>query len=123
MTLLYVALGGLLGTIARWFLSGAIPPGEGSFPRGTLAVNLLGSLALGFVMRYGTESLQWTPAVRAGLTIGFCGAFTTMSTFAYEAVQLGAAGQWLRTGSYLMLTVAGCYLAIIAGSALAGRLL
>lgn len=38
--------------------------------------------------------------MRAGLTVGFCSAFTTMSTFAYAAVQLGAAGQWLRTGNY-----------------------
>ncbi len=123
MTLLYVVIGGALGTLSRWAVSGWLPPSDGGFPRGTLIVNLLGSLLIGFAMRYGTATLQWSPELRAGITIGFCGAFTTMSTFAYEAVQLGSSGQMLRTGLYLVVTVVGCFAAVIAGSALAGRLL
>ncbi len=123
MTLLYILVGGALGTLSRWLVSGWLPPGEGGFPRGTLVVNLLGSLLIGFVMRYATGTLAWSPELRAGVTIGFCGAFTTMSTFAYEAVQLGASGQAVRLGAYLLVTVAGCFAAVLAGSALAGRLL
>jgi CrcB protein len=121
--LLLIALGGLLGTLARWSLTGALTQADGGIPRGTLVVNVLGSLVIGFVMRYGTATLAWAPEVRAGITIGFCGAFTTMSTFAYEAVQLGSAGQFLRMALYLAATVIGCLAAVVAGSSLAARLL
>jgi CrcB protein len=121
--LLHVAIGGLLGTLARWWMSGTLATPGAGLPRGTLAVNLLGSLVIGFVMRYGTETLAWSPEVRTGITIGFCGAFTTMSTLAYEAVQLATTGQFLRAAAYLIVTVVGCLAAVVAGSQLAGRLL
>jgi len=120
--LLHIAIGGVLGTLARWGMSGALTTPDAGLPRGTLAVNLLGSLVVGFVMRYGTDALAWSPEVRTGITVGFCGAFTTMSTFAYEAVQLATAGQFLRTAAYLVVTVVGCLAAVVAGSQLAGRL-
>lgn len=119
--ILSVAFGGVLGTLARWGVSGALPQGESTIPRGTLAVNLIGSFVVGFAMRYGAESLAWSPTLRAGITIGFCGAFTTMSTFAWESTQLGASGQWLKVAAYLAITVVGCFFAVLAGSALAGR--
>lgn len=123
MTLLLIAIGGLIGTVARYLMTGIIPPGDSGFPRGTLVVNVLGSIALGFLMRYGTDTMQWSPAVRSALTIGFCGAFTTMSTFAYETVQIASAGQVMRTGLYVALTAIGCFGGVVAGSSLASRLL
>ena len=119
----FIALGGLAGTLARYALQGWLQPRGGGFPVGTLAVNLLGSLALGFIARLGTGSTVFSPEVRAGLTIGFCGGFTTMSTFSYETVALLNDGQLWRAGLYAGGSVLGCLTAVVAGAALANRLL
>jgi CrcB protein len=123
--LAYVALGGLLGTVARYALQGWVQARAGAtgFPAGTLAINLLGSLALGFLIRYGTGSAVFSPEMRAGLTIGFCGAFTTMSTFSYESVRLLGDGDFWYAGLYMGGTIFGCLAAVLAGIALANRLL
>lgn len=118
-----IALGGLFGTLARYGLQGWLQPRGAGFPVGTLVVNLLGSLVLGFLVRFGTGSSVFTPEVRAGLTIGFCGGFTTMSTFSYETVALLNDGQLWRAGLYAGSSVLGCLAAVYAGIALANRLL
>src|SRR5213083_2839481 len=123
MGILYIALGGVAGTLARYGLQGLIQPRGGTFPTGTLIVNLTGSLALGFILRYATGSTVVSPELRGGLTIGFCGAFTTMSTFSYESVALLQDGQYWRAGLYAGGTVLGCFLATVAGLTLANRLL
>jgi CrcB protein len=120
----YIALGGLLGTLARYGLQGFVQRGgAGVFPTGTLAINLIGSLALGFLVRYGTGSTVISPELRGGLTIGFCGAFTTMSTFSYESMKLLADGEYWYAGLYMGGTIVGCLAAVIAGTALASKLL
>jgi fluoride exporter len=123
--LLYVAAGGLLGTVARYFLQGWVQTSSGTstFPVGTLTVNIAGSLALGFLIRYATGSTVLSPEMRAALTIGFCGAFTTMSTFSYESVALLGDGEYLRAALYMSGTIAGCVLAVVAGTVMAERLL
>ena len=92
----YIALGGIVGTLARWFLQGWIQHRSGfaMFPVGTLAINLIGSLIIGFVIRLATGSTIVTPELRGALTVGFCGAFTTMSTFSYEGMKLLADGEY-----------------------------
>jgi len=122
--LAYIALGGLVGTVARYALQGWVQErAAGTFPLGTMVVNLLGSLALGFLLRYATGSTVISPELRAGLAIGFCGAFTTMSTFGYETLALLQDGQVWRAGLYMGGTVLGCLAAIIVGTLLANRLL
>jgi CrcB protein len=64
-----------------------------------------------------------SPDMRAGLTIGFCGAFTTMSTFSYESIALLGDGEYVRASLYMGGTVLGCLLAVVAGTVLAERLL
>ncbi len=121
----YVAVGGLLGTVARYGLQGWIQDrvGDSTFPLGTLGVNILGTLLVAFVMRYATGTVVMSPEVRVGLTTGFCGAFTTMSTFAYESQALLGSGNYWHTALYAGTTLIGSFLAVYAGIALANQLL
>ena len=124
MTILYIALGGVAGTLSRYGLEGWIQGRSASgFPLGTLTVNLAGSLLLGFILRLATGATFITPDVRAGLTIGFCGAFTTMSTFSYESVALLNDGDYLRAALYMGATIVGCIVAVMLGTALGNKLL
>jgi len=124
LTILYIALGGVAGTLSRYGLEGWIQGRSASgFPLGTLTVNLAGSLLLGFILRLATGATFITPDVRAGLTIGFCGAFTTMSTFSYESVALLNDGDYLRAALYMGATIVGCIVAVLLGTALGNKLL
>jgi CrcB protein len=118
LRILYIALAGVAGTLARYGLEGWV---QGR--AGTLAVNLTGSLALGFIIRYATGSIVVSPDARAALTIGFCGAFTTMSTFSYESMALLWTGDYWRAGLYMGATIVGCLAAVALGTAVANRLL
>jgi len=121
----YIILGGIVGTLARYYAQGWIQvrAGWGGFPTGTLAINLVGSLVIGFVIRLATGSTVISPDLRAGLTIGFCGAFTTMSTFSYESMALLRDGEYGYAGLYMGGTILGCLAAVMIGTALANRLL
>lgn len=125
LMILFIIVGGVLGTLARWYLQGWIQSTAhaGSFPLGTLLVNISGSLVLGFVARLGTGSTLISPEMRGGITIGLCGAFTTMSTFSYESVQLLGDGDYVRAGIYMVGTIVGCLAAVLLGTIAAGRLL
>lgn len=124
MTILYIALGGVAGTLSRYGLEGWVQSRAATgFPLGTLIVNLSGSFVLGFVIRLATGAALISPDLRAGLTIGFCGAFTTMSTFSYESVALMSDGDYGRAALYMTATILGCVLAVVTGTALANKLL
>ena len=124
MTILYIALGGIAGTLSRYGLEGWIQSRAASgFPVGTLVVNISGSFLLGFILRIATGAAVISPDMRAGLTIGFCGAFTTMSTFSYESVTLLNDGDYLRAGLYMTATILGCVAAVMTGAALGNKLL
>ena len=107
----YIAVGGILGTLARYLLQGVLQTRGGTFPTGTLAINIAGSFLLGFIIRFATGSIVISPELRGGLTIGFCGAFTTMSTFSYESIRLLADGEHVRKkglgGATVLRGVAG----------------
>ncbi len=121
----YITLGGIVGTLARYLLQGWVQQRSGIalFPVGTLAINLIGSFIIGLVIRLAMGSALISPDLRAALTIGFCGAFTTMSTFSYESMTLLADGEYWYAGLYMGGTVIGCLAAVIAGTELANRLL
>ena len=117
-----VALGGLLGSVARFWLSGLVQRlNGGDFPVGTLAVNVLGSFVIGIVMALSLERGTPGPALRLFLTVGFCGGFTTMSSFSYETAALLRAGQAAFALGNIAASVVGSLTATWLGYAL-GRL-
>jgi CrcB protein len=100
-----VGLGSALGGMARYLLGGAIQRLVAStFPLGTLIVNATGSFLLGFILRFSLDTTAITPEVRAFLTIGFCGGYTTFSTFSWETVRLLEDGDYSRASLYLALS-------------------
>jgi CrcB protein len=115
-----VAAGGALGALARWGLSAYIQRFAEMFPAGTLTVNILGSLILGFIMAsakyYGVFPRSW----RLLLATGFCGSFSTFSTFSYETFTLLDAP--LYGIANLTLNIIGGLLAVHGGYLLAGVL-
>ncbi|MGB8522266.1 MAG: fluoride efflux transporter CrcB [Candidatus Acidiferrales bacterium] len=114
---------GALGTLARYGLQGLVQSRTGSsFPAGTLVVNIFGCFLLGGIAEYALTHLSVPPEWRIGITVGFLGAFTTFSTFTFEAVRLIQDGEWARAGTYLLASVAGGMLAIVAGMRLADRI-
>jgi CrcB protein len=87
--LLLVGMGGFIGAVARYGISGLVQNRwGGSFPLGTLVVNLLGCFLLGILMSLVEDHPLLTPNARAFLAIGVLGAFTTFSTFGYETCRL-----------------------------------
>ncbi len=120
MQLLSIAIGGAAGALCRYGMSNGIYAilGRG-FPYGTLAVNLVGSVIMGTVYVMMTERMDISPEWRAGITIGLLGAFTTFSAFSIETLNLLEAGESLKAGLNILLSVSlcisGCWLGMILG--------
>jgi len=119
-----VGLGGFIGALLRYYISGWISKSFPSFPLGTLAVNLIGSLILSTIMYSAEYYGFFTSAQRLFLTVGVLGAFTTMSTFSYETFKLLETGEYL---SFLLniigtlgLTLIGVYLGKIIALSIGG---
>lgn len=117
MTWLYVALGGAGGAVSRYALMSVLGRFLGfGFPYGTLAVNVLGSFAMGVLVALLARYLP--PAqneIRALLAVGFLGAFTTFSSFSLDVVTLYERGQWGVALLYIGLSVVACVMALMAG--------
>ena len=112
-----VALGGLVGCIARYYLAGAVQNvADHGFPWGTFVVNVLGSFIIGLVMSLSLERGVVDDEVRILLTTGFCGGFTTMSTFSYETLALLRDGERLLAAGNVGATFAACLGAAWVGS-------
>ena len=120
---LLVALGGLVGCLARYWLAGVVQRlGDHGFPSGTLAVNIVGSLMIGIVMTLSLERGLVDERFRILLTTGFCGGFTTMSTFSYETFALLQGGEQLLAIANTGVTFAACLGAVWLGSVIARAL-
>ncbi|HEY0528680.1 MAG TPA: fluoride efflux transporter CrcB [Gemmatimonadaceae bacterium] len=120
MILLLIAVGGAIGSVARYIVGRAVQGLSGSgFPIGTLAVNIVGCFLIGVFVRF-LLNMQTSPELRALLVVGFCGGFTTFSTFSYEAVGLIEGGDYARAASYVVASVVICILATFAGMAVMG---
>lgn len=117
--LLFIALGGASGALARYALYVLVHGTESvRFPWATLAVNCLGSFAIGIAYVLIVERGLLHPDWRGVTMIGFLGAFTTFSTFSLEALSLFEAGQTGAALLYVLISVFACLLAVWAGVAL-----
>ncbi|MDD4890840.1 MAG: fluoride efflux transporter CrcB [Phycisphaerae bacterium] len=103
--LLLLAAGGAVGTVARYLTTGLAQRIAGSqFPAGTLAVNLLGCLVIGwlFGLMDGGRTIM-RDEFRLMITVGVLGGFTTFSSFGWETISLIHDGQWFRAGLNVLL--------------------
>ena len=111
-----VGLGGLVGSVARYWVGGWVQRLNGSeFPLGTLTVNIVGSFVLGLIMALSLERGLINANLRLLLTVGFCGGFTTMSTFSYETVALLRDGSTLAAAGNIGVTLCACLVAVWLG--------
>ncbi|HEY5492001.1 MAG TPA: fluoride efflux transporter CrcB [Gemmatimonadaceae bacterium] len=114
--LLAVALGSAVGGVARFLLSAWIQQRTAtSFPYATLLVNVSGSLALGFLATWTFETAGVSSELRALLTTGLCGGYTTFSSFSLETVALAEEGALGRAAAYVALSVVLSVMAALLG--------
>ena len=117
--LLAIAFGGALGAVSRHFVSVQISHLLGSnIPWATFIVNVIGSFFLGVLYESGTLVWQPTAEVKAFLTIGMLGAFTTFSTFSMDVIILVERGAWFTAGIYVLGSVVISVLGLVAGMVL-----
>lgn len=119
-----VAFGAALGGVSRYYMTAFIQQRAGAdFPAGTLIVNVTGSFLIGFIMRYALQSDIVSPETRVFLTTGFCGGYTTFSTFSYETLLMVGDGEYKRAALYIVGSVAFALVGTFLGFAAAQRLL
>ena len=116
MNVLYVFVGGGIGSAARYLVSGLVYRLTGnSFPYGTLAVNVIGCFVIGLLMTAFQERFLVNPSLRMFLTIGILGGFTTFSTFSYETVMLLHDAEFWYAGLNIAVSIFTCLAGTYAG--------
>ncbi|MCG3148874.1 MAG: putative fluoride ion transporter CrcB [Verrucomicrobiae bacterium] len=117
--LLLLALGGALGTVARYGLNGLVAQRMPTFPLGTLVVNFSGCFLIGLL-----APLALRPEWRLFLMVGFCGGYTTFSSFSLQTFDLARDGEWLAVAVNVIgtnvLCLLGVYLGVVCGRLLHG---
>jgi fluoride exporter len=117
--LLWVGLGGFLGAVARYLLSGWVAARAGAiFPWGTFVINVSGSFILGFFLAFAQDRPWVHPGARLMFAVGFLGAYTTFSTYSYESIRLMMDGQFALAAFNIVASVALGLAAVFAGAAL-----
>ena len=121
-TLLWLFVGGGLGTLARYGLNGAIAARLPTFPLGTMIVNITGCFVIGFIAAVSGPSTgrAWlSPAWREFLMVGFCGGYTTFSSYGLQTLNLARDSEWLQVTANVVgsnvLGLGAVYLGLIAG--------
>ena len=117
---LWVALGGALGSVARFWLNGLISEKFGvSFPWGILIINVGGSFLIGIFAAFTNPDGPLDPRTRIFATqflmVGICGGFTTFSSFSRDTLRLLQDRQWLYAGGNILMSVAVCLVAVWLG--------
>jgi CrcB protein len=119
---LWIFIGGGLGTLGRWGLSGFVARNWGeTFPLGTLVINITGSFIIGLFAGLTGPDGRWLapPSFRQFFMIGICGGYTTFSSFSLQTLTLAEDNQWFRAGANVVLSLVLCLVAVWLGDALA----
>jgi len=121
---LLVAIGGALGSVARWAMTGWVQRASptSTFPWGTFTVNAIGSFAIGLVLVLALERALVPPAWRLLLVTGVLGGFTTFSALSWETLALLRDGQWPAALGYALGSIVVGLTAAFAGASLAQRI-
>lgn len=123
LDVLIISLGAIFGANARYFLSRYSVEEFGVvFPYGTLIINVLGSMVVGFFVIWTTERVLADPRWRLLVVVGFCGSFTTFSSYAFECMSFFDRGQWLLMCANVLGNNLLCLGSALAGMALARAL-
>ncbi len=120
---LWIAIGGALGSVGRYWFSGVVARlfGE-TFPWGTLLVNVSGSLVIGFFATLTGPDGRWlVPAWfrQQFFMLGVCGGYTTFSSFSLQTLTLAEEGEWLYAGANIIMSVVSCLAAVWLGHVVA----
>jgi len=115
MVWLAVGVGGGIGALARFGLSAALQPPGAVFNWGIFWVNILGGLMMGIIVELGALKLNLTPEMRAFLTTGILGGFTTFSAFSLDSALLLQKGEYALAGAYVIGSVVLSIAALFAG--------
>ena len=115
-----VSIGAMVGANARWIISRYAAKLLGpAFPYGTLIINIGGSLIVGFFIIWTSERVLVDPRWRLLIVVGFCGAFTTFSSYAFETMAYFEQGQWAMMVANVLSNNLLCLGAVLAGMVLA----
>ena len=117
LTYFWVGLGGVLGTVARFYINGLVTRHFDTFPAGTLLINVTGSFLIAFFGTLTDPQGRWlvSPNARAFFMTGVCGGYTTFSSFSWQTLTLARDGEWLYAGMNVLLSVALCLFAAWLG--------
>ena len=122
-TVLWISIGAVLGANLRYFVAQSVTRlVPTNFPLGTLIINLSASLVLGFFLIWTSERVLVDPRWRLFVAVGFCGAYSTYSSYAFETLALFEAGQFSFAALNVVITNVTCFLAVVLGAALARAL-
>ena len=117
---LWISLGAVLGANLRYFLTRIITRfSDAALPWGTLIINVTGSLILGFFLAWTTERVLANPLWRLLVAIGFCGSYTTFSSFAFETMSYFQQGHWTLFAANILANNLLCFLSVLAGAMIA----
>ncbi|MEX2245400.1 MAG: fluoride efflux transporter CrcB [Dehalococcoidia bacterium] len=118
MTVVYLVIGGSLGTLARYALSGRVDDWFGPSALGIFVVNIIGAFLIGLFLTLSEERFLWPPELRLLVAVGFLGAFTTFSTLTWETYQMlelrDVAGATLNLAGSAACGMLAVYLGVVA---------
>ncbi|HEY1876618.1 MAG TPA: fluoride efflux transporter CrcB, partial [Rhizomicrobium sp.] len=116
---LAVALGGALGTVGRYFISGVVANAFGeTFPWGTLIINVTGSFVIGFFATLSAPDgrLMVSGTTRQFVMVGLCGGYTTFSSFSLQTLNLMRGGEWAPAAGNMVGSVVFCMIGVWLGA-------